>query len=120
MCCDVPPQGSVVPGLYVSGWLKRGPSGIIGTNIADARETAKAVVQDVQAGTIPTPQVRHGMGWRATWSMETDTHMMGRSCVDVYVPVSMSSYISRLSSIPPVLRFCPTRLALWCLVLAGN
>ena len=33
-------QGFVEPGLYVSGWLKRGPQGIIASNIGDAQETA--------------------------------------------------------------------------------
>ena len=41
------------PGLYVSGWLKRGPTGIIGTNIPDAKETAKAVMSDIEAGLLP-------------------------------------------------------------------
>jgi len=47
-------QGRVDPatdklcGLYVSGWLKRGPSGIIGTNIADAKETVQSIVQDLK------------------------------------------------------------------------
>lgn len=35
-------------GLYVSGWVKRGPNGIIGSNISDARETVKTVVHDLQ------------------------------------------------------------------------
>lgn len=39
----------VVSGLYVTGWLKRGPVGIIGTNISDARETAAAVVADISS-----------------------------------------------------------------------
>ena len=39
-----------VPGLYVAGWLKRGPSGIIGSNIGDAREAAAAVLADANAG----------------------------------------------------------------------
>jgi adrenodoxin-NADP+ reductase len=34
--------------LYVSGWLKRGPSGIIGTNIADAKDTVTSIMKDVQ------------------------------------------------------------------------
>lgn len=38
---------SVVPGLYVSGWLKRGPSGIIGTNITDAKETVSCILDDL-------------------------------------------------------------------------
>jgi NADPH-dependent glutamate synthase beta subunit-like oxidoreductase len=35
-------------GLYVSGWLKRGPSGIIGTNIADAKDTVASIMKDLQ------------------------------------------------------------------------
>ncbi len=37
-------------GVYCSGWVKRGPSGIIGTNIMDARETVRAIVQDISDG----------------------------------------------------------------------
>jgi len=40
---------TVVPGLYVSGWLKRGPSGIIGTNITDAKETVACILEDLRA-----------------------------------------------------------------------
>jgi adrenodoxin-NADP+ reductase len=34
--------------LYVSGWLKRGPSGIIGTNIVDAKDTVATIVKDLE------------------------------------------------------------------------
>merc|ERR1712038_2062630 len=34
-------------GLYVSGWLKRGPSGIIGTNIMDAKDTVVSIMEDI-------------------------------------------------------------------------
>jgi len=34
--------------LYVSGWLKRGPSGIIGTNIADAKDTVATIMADLK------------------------------------------------------------------------
>ncbi|KAL7574235.1 hypothetical protein ACA910_012491 [Epithemia clementina (nom. ined.)] len=34
-------------GLYVAGWLKRGPSGIIGTNIPDAKETVASILDDL-------------------------------------------------------------------------
>ena len=40
---DAPP----LPGLYVAGWLKRGPTGIIGSNIPDAHETVAAIVTDL-------------------------------------------------------------------------
>jgi len=39
-------DGSVVPGLYVAGWAKRGPRGVIGTNRADAKETVTAMLAD--------------------------------------------------------------------------
>ncbi|KAG2482330.1 hypothetical protein HYH03_018739 [Edaphochlamys debaryana] len=37
------------PGLYVVGWLKRGPTGIIGTNLVDAEDTAASVIADTDA-----------------------------------------------------------------------
>jgi ferredoxin--NADP+ reductase len=37
----------VVPGLYVTGWIKRGPSGLIGTNRADSVATIGALIEDV-------------------------------------------------------------------------
>jgi len=43
------------PGLYVAGWIKRGPSGVIGTNKPDAAETADAMVADFEAGRLPAP-----------------------------------------------------------------
>ena len=46
-----------IPGLYVAGWIKRGPSGVIGTNKPDAAETADAIVADLEAGVAPRPEV---------------------------------------------------------------
>lgn len=54
----VPHSGGRVtgaPGLYVAGWLKRGPSGGIGTNKWCARETVAALVADHDAGRLPVP-----------------------------------------------------------------
>jgi ferredoxin--NADP+ reductase len=39
--------GEPVVGQYVAGWIKRGPSGVIGTNKADAAETARAILEDL-------------------------------------------------------------------------
>ncbi|CAG8575364.1 25831_t:CDS:2, partial [Gigaspora rosea] len=36
------------PGLYVSGWLKRGPQGVIATTMYDAFETAEIIISDIQ------------------------------------------------------------------------
>ncbi len=44
-----------LPGLYASGWIKRGPSGVIGTNKPDAGETVRAMLEDVAAGRLPDP-----------------------------------------------------------------
>lgn len=43
-------SGELVNGLYVAGWIKRGPSGVIGTNKTDAQETVACMVEDVKAG----------------------------------------------------------------------
>jgi ferredoxin--NADP+ reductase len=37
-------------GEYVVGWIKRGPSGVIGTNKKDAQETVDAILADLGAG----------------------------------------------------------------------
>ncbi|MGI9302811.1 MAG: NADP oxidoreductase, partial [Gammaproteobacteria bacterium] len=38
---------TAVPGLYAAGWIKRGPTGIIGTNRADAVSTVKSLLEDL-------------------------------------------------------------------------
>ena len=45
--------GRVEPGLYVAGWIKRGPSGVIGTNKKDATETVEVLLADARAGKLP-------------------------------------------------------------------
>jgi ferredoxin/flavodoxin---NADP+ reductase len=44
-------DGAPMPGVYVAGWLKRGPTGIIGTNKPDATETVASLLAD--ADTLP-------------------------------------------------------------------
>ena len=44
--------GEVVPGEYVVGWAKRGPSGVIGTNKADAAATVALMREDREAGVL--------------------------------------------------------------------
>ena len=43
-------SGAPLPGEYVAGWLKRGPTGVIGTNKADAAETVRALLADLAGG----------------------------------------------------------------------
>ena len=42
----------VLRGNYVVGWIKRGPTGIIGTNRPDAIETAECFLADLAAGQV--------------------------------------------------------------------
>jgi ferredoxin--NADP+ reductase len=46
---------SPLPGLYVAGWIKRGPTGVIGTNKPDALETVEAMLEDRAAGRLLQP-----------------------------------------------------------------
>jgi ferredoxin--NADP+ reductase len=43
-------DGQPLPGEYVAGWLKRGPTGVIGTNKADGAQTAQAILADLAGG----------------------------------------------------------------------
>ena len=43
-------QFKAVPGLYVVGWAKRGPSGVIGTNKPDSIDTVHKIMEDVKSG----------------------------------------------------------------------
>ncbi|MFT4262518.1 MAG: FAD-dependent oxidoreductase [Nocardioides sp.] len=45
--------GRVSPGVYVSGWVKRGPNGFIGTNKTDSEETVSTILDDFDAGAVP-------------------------------------------------------------------
>jgi ferredoxin/flavodoxin---NADP+ reductase len=44
--------GTVVPGVYVTGWVKRGPRGVIGTNRACAAETVGHLLADFDKGKL--------------------------------------------------------------------
>jgi ferredoxin--NADP+ reductase len=44
-----PGTGAPLPGEYVVGWIKRGPTGVIGTNKKDAQQTVDAILADVAA-----------------------------------------------------------------------
>jgi ferredoxin--NADP+ reductase len=48
-------DGEQVTGLYTAGWIKRGPTGVIGTNKTDAQETVQCMVDDLAAGKILQP-----------------------------------------------------------------
>ncbi len=45
-------DGAVIPGVYCTGWIKRGPSGVIGTNKKDATETVELLLEDARGGLL--------------------------------------------------------------------
>jgi ferredoxin--NADP+ reductase len=44
--------GRQVPRVYAAGWIKRGPSGVIGTNKKDASETVQLLLEDLDCGAL--------------------------------------------------------------------
>jgi len=51
--CD--DDGAPIAGEYCVGWIKRGPTGVIGTNKKDAADTVAKVLEDARAGRLPEP-----------------------------------------------------------------
>jgi ferredoxin/flavodoxin---NADP+ reductase len=48
--------GRIEAGVYCAGWIKRGPTGVIGTNKKDAAETVELLLEDAAAGRLePKP-----------------------------------------------------------------
>jgi ferredoxin--NADP+ reductase len=46
-------SGTAIPGVYCAGWIKRGPTGVIGTNKKDAAETVDLLLEDARGGRLP-------------------------------------------------------------------
>jgi ferredoxin--NADP+ reductase len=49
------PDGEPLPGVYAVGWIKRGPTGVLGTNKRDAAETLGCLAEDLAADRLPAP-----------------------------------------------------------------
>jgi ferredoxin/flavodoxin---NADP+ reductase len=49
-------DGDPAPGVYTVGWIKRGPTGILGTNKRDAEETVACLVEDLNGGALAEPE----------------------------------------------------------------
>ena len=52
--------GAPIPGVYATGWIKRGPVGLIGHTKGDALETITNLLADAAAGALPAPVVSAG------------------------------------------------------------
>jgi ferredoxin--NADP+ reductase len=73
------PDGAPLPREYVSGWLKRGPTGVIGTNKSDAAQTVRALLADLT-----------GDGAAAAGALVAMTHTLAGRGV---VPVSYADWL---------------------------
>ncbi|HET8757222.1 MAG TPA: FAD-dependent oxidoreductase [Solirubrobacteraceae bacterium] len=71
--CDE--HGVPHPGEYVVGWIKRGPSGVIGTNKKDAVDTVTKIVADAEAGALggPRPDADECARWLAACAPDAVT-----------------------------------------------
>ena len=49
-------DGAPLPGIYCAGWIKRGPTGVIGTNKKDASETVELLLADAEAARSAAPR----------------------------------------------------------------
>jgi ferredoxin--NADP+ reductase len=47
------PDGAPLPQEYVAGWLKRGPTGVVGTNKSDAAGTVRSLLADLAGDGVP-------------------------------------------------------------------
>jgi ferredoxin--NADP+ reductase len=45
-------DGTTIPGVYCAGWIKRGPTGVIGTNKKDATDTVERLLADAREGRL--------------------------------------------------------------------
>ncbi len=54
-----PRTGQPIPGVYTTGWVKRGPSGVIGTNKKCAQDTVKVLFADMASGRLSKPKPGH-------------------------------------------------------------
>jgi ferredoxin--NADP+ reductase len=81
-------DSGVCRGEYVVGWIKRGPSGVIGTNKKDAADTVARILQDAEAGELgqPVPELT-GADAVAGWLTERVPDLVtweGWEAIDAY------------------------------------
>ena len=79
--------GAPLTGEYAVGWIKRGPSGVIGTNKKDAADTVTRLLEDRDAGRLGAPELEPSEDWvlgkapdAVSWSgwANIDAHETGR------------------------------------------
>jgi ferredoxin--NADP+ reductase len=84
-------DGTRRTGEYVTGWIKRGASGVIGTNKKDSRETVDRILEDAAAGRLNRPvadeiealvaaQAERAISWEAWEAIDKVERLAGEAC----------------------------------------
>ena len=80
-----PSSGRPLTGVYAAGWVKRGPSGVIGTNKKCSLETVDLLLDDYAAGRLPSPMgSRHGLDVLIAWRQPAEVDITGWRTIDAF------------------------------------
>ncbi len=121
-----PDSGRPVPGAYVAGWIKRGPTGFIGTNKSCALRTVQRLVDDFNAGLlcdpiskpsaldklvrVRQPAVVDAAGWRAIDAEEVSRGSAGDRPREKFTSVADMLAVAAAAPGPPLRRRLADRL----------
>jgi ferredoxin/flavodoxin---NADP+ reductase len=119
-------SGQPVHGAYVAGWIKRGPTGFIGTNKSCALQTVQRLVDDFNAGLLRDPidkpsaldalvaerqpAVVDAAGWRAIDAAEVSRGSLGHRPRNKFTSVADMLAIAAAAPAPPLRRRLADRL----------
>ena len=121
-----PTSGQPVHGAYVAGWIKRGPTGFIGTNKSCALQTVQQLVDDFNAGLLHDPigkpsaletlvrtrqpAVVDAAGWRAIDAAEVSRGTLGDRPRNKFTSVADMLAVAAAAPTPPLRRRLADRL----------
>ena len=130
-----PDSDQPVDGAYVAGWIKRGPTGFIGTNKSCALQTVQRLVDDYNAGTLRNPigkpsaldklvaerqsDVVDAAGWRAIDAAEVARGKLGDRPRNKFTSVTDMLEVAAAAPAPPLRRRLADRLRELADLLAG-
>jgi ferredoxin/flavodoxin---NADP+ reductase len=121
-----PDSGQPVHGAYVAGWIKRGPTGFIGTNKSCALQTVQRLVDDFNAGLLRDPidkpsaldslvarrqpAVVDAAGWRAIDAAEVTRGSLSDRPRNKFTSIADMLAVAAAAPAPPLRRRLADRL----------
>ena len=82
-------KGRVAEGEYTAGWIKRGPSGVVGTNKSDAAETVQTLLSELGSRPRPAGDMVELLGSRGV-EIVTYRHWLGLDAAERALAESLS------------------------------